>query len=174
MFDAGRRTAVEIRGHFAAPFRFAPRRACANRILIFATLSPARGSGAIPRLLCSATRRRTEKMACIIRRFPGRFFLSCTSGWPRRARQRRPGKNSRQRNSDLLQGSKSTLAKYYRDETIASPAAREHFVMPDRWMRGRSSLIRRFIRVQATNPRQTSGIFSTAVGLETAPPIVLL
>jgi hypothetical protein len=38
------------------------------------------------------------------------------------------------RNGDLLQGSKSTLAKYYRDETIASPAAREHFVMPDRWM----------------------------------------
>ena len=37
-------------------------------------------------------------------------------------------------NGDLLQGSKSTLAKYYRDETIASPAAREYFVMPDRWM----------------------------------------
>ena len=40
----------------------------------------------------------------------------------------------KQRNSDLLQGSKSTLAKYYRDETIASPAAREYFVMPDRWL----------------------------------------
>jgi hypothetical protein len=39
----------------------------------------------------------------------------------------------KQRNGDLLQGSKSTLAKYYRDETIASPAARQYFVMPDRW-----------------------------------------
>jgi len=41
----------------------------------------------------------------------------------------------KKRNGDLMQGSKSTLAKYYRDETIASPAAREYFVMPDRWMR---------------------------------------
>jgi hypothetical protein len=40
----------------------------------------------------------------------------------------------KQRNSDLLQGSKATLAKYYRDETIASAAAREYFVMPDRWL----------------------------------------
>ena len=40
----------------------------------------------------------------------------------------------KQRNNDLLQGSKSTLAKYYRDETIASPVAREYFVMPDRWL----------------------------------------
>jgi hypothetical protein len=40
----------------------------------------------------------------------------------------------KQRNSDLLQGSKSTLTKYYRDETIASPAAQEYFVMPDRWL----------------------------------------
>lgn len=38
------------------------------------------------------------------------------------------------RNGDLLQGSKSTLAKYYRDDTIASPAARQYFVMPDRWL----------------------------------------
>jgi hypothetical protein len=38
------------------------------------------------------------------------------------------------RNDDLLQSSKSTLAKYYRDDTIASPAAREYFVMPDRWL----------------------------------------
>ena len=40
----------------------------------------------------------------------------------------------KQRNNDLLEGSKSTLAKYYRDETIASPVAREYFVMPDRWL----------------------------------------
>jgi hypothetical protein len=41
----------------------------------------------------------------------------------------------KQSNVDLLQGSKSTLAKYYRDDTIASPAARQYFVMPDRWLR---------------------------------------
>lgn len=40
----------------------------------------------------------------------------------------------KRRNNDLLQGSKTTLAKYYRDETIASPAAREYFLMPDRWL----------------------------------------
>jgi hypothetical protein len=40
----------------------------------------------------------------------------------------------RERNRDLLDGGKSMLAKYYRDETIASTAARERFVMPDRWM----------------------------------------
>jgi hypothetical protein len=40
----------------------------------------------------------------------------------------------RERNRDLLDGGKSMLAKYYRDETIASMAARERFVMPDRWM----------------------------------------
>jgi hypothetical protein len=42
----------------------------------------------------------------------------------------------RGRNRDLLDGGKSMLAKYYRDETIASTAARERFVMPDRWMQG--------------------------------------
>jgi hypothetical protein len=41
-------------------------------------------------------------------------------------------------NRDLLVGGKFMLAKYYRDETIASTAARERFVMPDRWMRGTS------------------------------------
>ena len=40
----------------------------------------------------------------------------------------------RERNRDLLDGGNSMLAKYYRDETIASTAARERFVMPDRWM----------------------------------------
>jgi hypothetical protein len=40
----------------------------------------------------------------------------------------------KQRHGDLLEGSKSILAKYYRDDTIASPAARHYFVMPDRWL----------------------------------------
>jgi hypothetical protein len=38
----------------------------------------------------------------------------------------------KQRNSDLLDRKDSILAKYYRKETLASSAAREHFVMPDR------------------------------------------
>lgn len=42
----------------------------------------------------------------------------------------------RECNRDLLDGGKSLLAKYYRDETIASMAARERFVMPDRWLQG--------------------------------------
>jgi hypothetical protein len=37
-------------------------------------------------------------------------------------------------NRDLLDGGKSMIAKYYREETIASAAAREGFVMPDRWV----------------------------------------
>ena len=37
-------------------------------------------------------------------------------------------------NSDLFDGEKSILKEYYREETIASQAAREGFVMPDRWL----------------------------------------
>jgi len=39
------------------------------------------------------------------------------------------------RNPDLIAGKTAVLAKYYRDETLSSPAARERFLMPDRWLR---------------------------------------
>ena len=35
-------------------------------------------------------------------------------------------------NADLLDRTAPILGKYYREETISSPAARERFVMPDR------------------------------------------
>jgi hypothetical protein len=37
-------------------------------------------------------------------------------------------------NSDLFDAKGSILMEYYREETIASHAAREGFVMPDRWL----------------------------------------
>ena len=38
------------------------------------------------------------------------------------------------RNLDLLAGKDAVLRKYYREETLDSPAARERFLMPDRWL----------------------------------------
>jgi hypothetical protein len=38
----------------------------------------------------------------------------------------------KQHNPDLLDRSNPILAKYYAEETLASSAAREHFLMPDR------------------------------------------
>jgi hypothetical protein len=38
----------------------------------------------------------------------------------------------KQRNPDLLDRSNPILAKYYAEESLASPVAREHFLMPDR------------------------------------------
>jgi hypothetical protein len=39
------------------------------------------------------------------------------------------------RNPDLLAGKEAVLKKYYRDETLESPVARERFLMPDAWLR---------------------------------------
>ncbi|HEY0705014.1 MAG TPA: hypothetical protein VGD60_19780 [Candidatus Acidoferrales bacterium] len=41
----------------------------------------------------------------------------------------------KEQNPDVLDRTKPILAKYYRTETLASPAARERFVMPDRLVR---------------------------------------
>src|SRR5580698_10430034 len=38
------------------------------------------------------------------------------------------------RNSDLFAGKNAVLGKYYRDNTLLSPEARERFLMPDRWL----------------------------------------
>lgn len=51
----------------------------------------------------------------------------------------------KQRNPDLLDRNNPILAKYYAKETLASPAAREHFVMPDRLALNESSIHAAFI-----------------------------
>jgi hypothetical protein len=38
------------------------------------------------------------------------------------------------RNLDLFAGQDAVLGKYYREQTLGSPAARERFLMPDRWL----------------------------------------
>jgi hypothetical protein len=55
----------------------------------------------------------------------------------------------KQLNSDLLDRKDSILAKYYRKETLASPAAREHFVMPDRLASNESPVHAAFISDEA-------------------------